>query len=136
MQQKKATVLKQHSLDDMEFCILASLSGLVSCDLALLGYYTLLSETELKQAVERMQERGLLAADASQISLTDTGYDKLAPLLAATRANEAEALGTFSAQEVLTLKSSLRRIIAWTSDVPAGNYEQQQSLRIGKKFLS
>ena len=59
------------------------------------------------------------------------GQRKLAPLLAATRANEAEALGTFSAQEALTLKSALRRIIDWTSDVPPGIDEQQQSLKVG-----
>ena len=127
-----ATVLKRQELDDHEFRILASLSGLGSCDLSLLSHYTVLSETELEQPVRRLQERDLVATDASQISLTDAGYDKLAPLLAATRANEAEALGTFSAQEALTLKSSLRRIIDWTSDVPAGIDEQQQSLTIGK----
>jgi len=131
MHQKMAAVLKKQALDDQEFRIMASLSGLGACDMALLSHYTVLSESELEGPVRRLQERDILAADASQISLTDAGHEKLAPLLAATRANEAEALGTFSAQEALTLKSALRRIIAWTSDVPPGIDGQQQSLTVG-----
>jgi len=132
MHQKMASVLEKQALDDQEFRIMASLSGLGACDMALLSHYTVLSESELERPVRRLQEKDMLAVDASQISLTDAGYDKLAPLLAATRANEAEALGTFSAQEALTLKSALRRIIAWTSEVPPGTDGQQQSLTIGE----
>ena len=41
------------------------------------------------------------------------------------------ALGTFSAQEALPLKSALRRIIDCTSGIPSGVDEQQQSLEVG-----
>lgn len=131
MHQKMASVLQQQVLDDREFRILASLSGLEHCDMALLSHYTVLSQRELKQPILCLQERGLLVSEAGQIALTEAGHEKLAPLLAATRSIEAEALGTFSAQEALTLKSALRRIIDWTSAVPAGIDAGQQSLKVG-----
>ncbi|MFT5332379.1 MAG: DNA-binding MarR family transcriptional regulator, partial [Halioglobus sp.] len=80
---------------------------------------------------QQLQKRGLLAEENGEILLTEAGHDKLARLLTATRANEAEALGTFSAEEALTLKSSLRRIIDWTSNVPVGLEGEQQSLKVG-----
>ena len=131
MHLKMASVLKAQELGDLEFRIMASLSGLGDCDITTLAHYTVLSERELDQPMQSLQARGLLSNEASRISLSDAGHDKLLPLLADTRANEAEALGTFSAQEALTLKSALRRIIDWTSEVPAGIDETQQSLKIG-----
>jgi flavin reductase (DIM6/NTAB) family NADH-FMN oxidoreductase RutF/DNA-binding MarR family transcriptional regulator len=130
MHQKMASVLKLQELDDLEFRILASLSGLGDCDISTLSHYTVLSESELAQPIQRLQTRGLLDTEPSRIFLTEEGHAKLLPLLAATRSNEAEALGTFSAQEALTLKSSLRRIIDWTSAVPGGIDEQQKSLKV------
>jgi flavin reductase (DIM6/NTAB) family NADH-FMN oxidoreductase RutF/DNA-binding MarR family transcriptional regulator len=128
---KMSAVLKQQDLDDLEFRIMASLSGLGSCDEPLLSHYTLVSQAEIRDPVNRLEERGMLSTAGGQISLTDIGHEKLSPLLAATRAKEAEALGTFSAQEALTLKDSLRRIIEWTSNSQPGSDGQQQSLKVG-----
>ncbi|MFT5335010.1 MAG: flavin reductase (DIM6/NTAB) family NADH-FMN oxidoreductase RutF, partial [Halioglobus sp.] len=91
MHQKMATVLEKQSLDDQEFRIMASLGGLGSCDIPLLSHYTVLSEAELAQPTQQLQKRGLLAEENGEILLTEAGHDKLARLLTATRANEAEA---------------------------------------------
>ncbi len=131
MHLKMAAVLKRHGLDDQEFRTMASLSGLGRADMRLLSHYTVLSESELSHPVARLQKRGFLSSENGQISLTEVGRAELEPLLAATRANEAEVMGTFSVQEALTLKSLLRRIIDWTSEVPEGTDEQQRSLKIG-----
>ncbi len=131
MHQKMAAVLEKQALDDQEFRIMASLSGLGACNLSLLCHYTVLSAGELEAPLLKLQERGLLEINNGEILLTEAGHNKLAPLLAATRTNEAEALGSFSAQEALTLKSALRRIIDWTSNADLGVDGQQRSLNVG-----
>jgi 3-hydroxy-9,10-secoandrosta-1,3,5(10)-triene-9,17-dione monooxygenase reductase component len=115
---KLTSVLHSQGLDENEYRVMASLGGKDGCSLKELMHNSILSEEVVNDKLRGLCAAGLLSrehhGDTTRIKLTDTGRQKLEPLLKVAKTNEAEALGVFTADEAMMFKRYLRRIIAWT----------------------
>ena len=108
-------MLEKQDVDQDEYRVLASFSGLQAADFDTLLHYTLLASPKLLQVLEGMQDRDLLQETGDSFSLTEAGQALLMPLMAMAKSNEADMLGTFSGEQAQQLKHMLKRAIAWTA---------------------
>ncbi|MBB6522398.1 flavin reductase [Pseudoteredinibacter isoporae] len=116
--QKLKVVLREQGLDENEFRVLASLGGVSGCTLEELIHNSILSEDEVNEHLRHLETLGLLkreyTEEETRIHLSEAGEQRLEPMLKAAKSNEADALGVFTAEEARQLKTSLRKLIAWT----------------------
>jgi len=119
LMKKLSGVLKSQGLEEDQYRVMASLGGRDGCSLKELMHNAILSEDTVNEKLRDLEQLGLLKreyqADATNIKLTETGRQRLQPLLKVAKTNEAEALGVFTADEAMMFKRYLRRIIEWTA---------------------
>ena len=108
-------MLAKQDVNQNEYRVLASFSGLQTADIDTLVHYTLLAPNTLIPVLEGLRERGLLQEAGDSFSLTEAGQNLLMPLMAIAKSNEADMLGTFSGEQAQQLKHMLKRAIAWTA---------------------
>ncbi|MCZ6501742.1 MAG: flavin reductase [Gammaproteobacteria bacterium] len=108
-------MLEKQDINQDEYRVLASFSGLQDADYDTLLHYTLLATPKLLPVLDGMIERGLLQKTGNSYSLTQAAQNLLIPLMAMAKSNEADMLGTFSGEQAQQLKHMLRRAIAWTA---------------------
>lgn len=108
-------MLTAQNISQHEYRVLASFSGLEEADLATLSRYTLLESEDLVPVLNGLQQRGLLARVDEGYLLSETGQQRLVPLMAIAKSNEADMLGAFNADEAQQFKQMLKRAIAWTA---------------------
>ncbi len=115
---KLNVMLTKQGVSELEFRLLTSLSGRENCTLAELGYYSVLTADELHAPLSALIKRDLVAVK-EQVNdkfmvLTDKGNEKLIPLLAVAKANEADMLGHCNAKQAQEFKQILKETINWT----------------------
>lgn len=117
--QKLKGVLRDQGLDESEFRVLASLGGISGCTLDELIQNAILPEGEVNEHLRHLETLGLLKREYQEqdtrIHLTEAGEKRLEPMLKAAKTNESDVLGVFTADEARQLKTSLRKLIAWTA---------------------
>lgn len=108
-------MLAKQDINQEEYRVLASCSGLQTADFDTLLHYTLLAAPKLTPALDNMMKRGLMQKKGVSFDLTEAGQNLLVPLMAMAKSNEADMLGAFSGEQAQQLKHMLKRAIDWTS---------------------
>ena len=75
----------------------------------------MLDDESFEHELDRLSNEGLVNVEGDQVSLTETGKERIEPLLLIAKANEADALGQFNVEEALLFKRYLRMMLEWTA---------------------
>jgi DNA-binding MarR family transcriptional regulator len=108
-------LLERQDINQDEYRVLASFSGLEDADLPTLQRYTLLDEHTLVSALHGLEKRGFIQPVAQGHRLSHAGQERLVSLMAIAKSNEADMLGAFNAEEAQQFKEMLKRAICWTA---------------------
>ena len=112
---KLEVMLRTQNVDQDQYRVLASFSGLKNVEFDTLLYYTLLPKEILEQTLLALQQRDLLDTRDGRYNLTESGRQLLMRLMAIAKSNEANMLGTFNANQAQQFKQMLKQAIAWTA---------------------
>lgn len=113
--------VRASGLRSLEWRLLATLSDSGALAISLLAQEVLAKQPTVTKAVQRMVAQGWLAlqADATDqrrtlVSITPTGADLVAPLLAKAQAHEKQVLKTLGTSDVAALKALLLKLAQLT----------------------
>jgi len=112
---KLDVMVEKEGVSQYEYRVLASFSGLSSASLKTLSKYTVLDEAEVLPVINGMRDKGLLELQGEDYLLTAAGQERLVPLMARAKADEADMLGAFSYPQAQQLKELLQMANDWTA---------------------
>ena len=112
---KLDAMLEEEGMSQHEYRVLASFSGLSQASLETLCKYTILEAGEVLPVLDQLREQGLVSEREEVYVLTGAGQERLVPLMARAKADEADMLGAFSYTQAQQLKELLKMANDWTA---------------------